>query len=386
MKSFKKIAAFALSAVMTVTMAMPAFAADPNDTEAGTSGADGNILAYNVDEVIVPTALAFAINPNGYTITQRDGDSTGSTAKVVSLNYGIVNESTNDKLVKISFDATYAADETKGQIEIVDAAEKAQPYDESSNPTGAQKGEYKIYLGIAAATAAPTTQADAAIDKDTSGLSDGTVLADVKMTAATAGVVPFAEKEAETGKKATAVIAFALDKAAYTLKNGETIDLTTTAAQLSSKLEMSAIGDIAGFTIVGDINPKADWSKAEAVKINITPVYEVKDASGDETAVANTHKQVEVPGPGITMTTAGLVTITNPECTAAELVAATGTCGTESYTLINNKTTITDAADGSITIQLGDGWKIWNDKSVTVSVTLKDGTQLTSSAVTLAIQ
>jgi hypothetical protein len=383
MKSFKKIAAFALSAVMTVTMAMPAFAADPNNVEAGTSGADGNILAYNVDEVIVPTALAFAINPNGYTITQRDGDSTGSTAKVVSLNYGIVNESTNDKLVKISFDATYAADETKGQIEIVDAAEKAQPYDESSNPTGAQKGEYKIYLGIAAATAAPTTQADAAIDKDTSGLSDGTVLADVKMTAATAGVVPFAEKEAETGKKATAVIAFALDKAAYTLKNGETIDLTTTAAQLSSKLEMSAIGDVAGFTIVGDINPKADWSKAEAVKINITPVYEVKDASGDESAVASTHKQVEIPQPAIAVTTAGVITITNPGCAAAELVA--GTCGnaTTRYSFIGNRSTITDEVDGSIKIVLGSAWlSDWSGKEITVEVTLADGTKLTSSAVT----
>ena len=384
MKSFKKIAAFALSAVMTVTMAAPAFAEDANTSDVGTTGADGNILAYNIDEVIVPTALAFAINPNGYTITQREGDETGSTAKVVSLNYGIANKSTNDKLVKITFDATYAADEDKGQIEIVGTAAEAQPYDENSNPTGAQKGEYKIFLGIAAATAAPTDQSDAAITKDTTGLDAGTALADVKMTAATAGITTFTEKEVETGKKATSVIAFALDKAAYTLQEGKTITLSTTAAELSTLLEMSAIGDVAGFTIVGDINPKADWSKAEATNINITPVYEVKDASGEETAVTGAYKQVEAPIPTAVLSTAGVITITNVECTAAQITVATLGNATTRYTLIGNRTTFKDVSDGTITIELGDVWK--NDfagKAIYAEITLPDGTKLTTPEVTL---
>lgn len=261
-----------------------------------------------------------------------------SNAQIVSLSYGIVNKSTGDKNVKVDFAATYTAAEGKKAIKFVDSAAKAQAYNASSNADGAKKGEHKIYLAVVSASALPTANTftyakttDTTIDntktyytKSASGFTKVTSaevadiatyyeatpataigigitaaeLSDVTMTTATAGIQAFAEG---TTNKADASIAYKLGKATYALKEGEKIDFSTTQADLANKLEMSAIGGVAGFTLTGAVNADADWTTADTTAILITPTYTITDATGSETAVENTYNQVKL-GPNLSQT------------------------------------------------------------------------------------
>ena len=271
-----------------------------------------------------------------------------SNSQVVSLNYGIANKSTEAKDVTIDIKATYTPTADKEAIVFVDTAEKAQAYDESTNADGAKKDELKMYLAIASA-ATPSGDA-AALTTDTYVKStafdasktyftkDGTTgafskagtqptadtfanatyyeetttigpeitagqLADVTMTAATGtSLRKFEAGEEGAAYKAKASIAYKLGEATYSVKAGEILDFDTTQAQLADKLEMSALGGVAGFTITGSINADADWTKADANAIVFTPVYEWEDANGKETAVSGGYNQVTLAAKTVTVT------------------------------------------------------------------------------------
>ena len=160
MKISKKVLSVTMSVVMLGSQAMPALA----DTTPTTSGGTANILDYAVESVVVPTTLKIALNPNGYEITTKYVEATThaanttyytessgtytkadpqptstnfssggpyytavtSTDQVVSLNYGVVNKSTDAKTVKVDFAATYTAEDGKKAIEFVDSETKAQ--------------------------------------------------------------------------------------------------------------------------------------------------------------------------------------------------------------------------------------------------------------------
>ena len=254
--------------------------------------------------------------------------------QVVSLNYGVANMSTGAKNVKVDFAVTYSAADGKKAIEFVDSITKAQAYNATSNPNGAKTGEHKIYLAVASASAVPTantymkatgsfdgsktyyTKSGAVYTKVASATADdfGTYyeatttigteitaaeLSDVTMTKATDGNQAFAKG---TTNKADASIAYSLEEATYALKEGEVVDFNTTQAQLANKLEMSALGGVAGFTLTGAVNADADWSEADATAITITPTYTITDATGTETEVENTYNQVTL-GPSLNTTT-----------------------------------------------------------------------------------
>lgn len=109
-------------------------------------------------------------------------------------------------------------------------------------------------------------------------------LSDVTMTKATVGNQAFVTG---TTNKADASIAYSLGAATYALKDGEIIDFDTAQGDLATKLEMSVLGGVAGFTLTGAVNADADWSEADAAAITITPTYAVTDATGSEVAVDN---------------------------------------------------------------------------------------------------
>lgn len=278
-----------------------------------------------------PQPTSFSAGTDYYTAVTADDE-------VVSLNYGIANKSTGAKNVKVDFAATYTAEDGKKAITFVDSAAKAQAYDATNNDVGAKSGEHKMYLAIASASAAPTAEthkkttdtspaanktyytkgADGSFTKLASAPSaddmktntyyeDDTVigveitaaeLSDVSMTKATAENKAFAKG---TTHQADASIAYNLGAAAYALKDGETIDFTTTQVQLANKLELSTIGGVAGFTLTGEINEDADWSEADATAITITPTYTITNAAGTETALTGTHNQVNL-GPSLATT------------------------------------------------------------------------------------
>jgi len=367
MKISKKALGAAMSLVVLGSQAMPVLASAPT-----TTGGSANILDYKVETVVVPTTLKIALNPNGYVVTTKyveattyaagteyyekkaDGSyskmdpqptsfATGttyytavtSTDQVVSLNYGIANKSTGAKNVKVDFAATYSPVDGKNAIEFVDSATKAQVYDATNNAEGAKKGEYKMYLAVASASALPTANTyakttDTAVDpsktyytksgdaytKVTTPVvaSIGTYyeatavigteitaaeLSDVNMTKATVGNQAFV---VGTTDKANASIAYSLGAATYALKDGEIIDFDTTQTQLAGKLEMSVLGGVAGFTLTGSVNTDVDWTEADATAITITPTYTVTDATGSEATVGTgAYNQVTL-GPSLAST------------------------------------------------------------------------------------
>lgn len=369
MKFSKKVLGTAMSLVVLGSQAMPVLATSTTPT---TTGGNANILDYEVQSVVVPTALKIALNPNEYDITTKyveeatytagtvyysksgttytkmDPQPTSFTAgttyykavtaddQVVSLNYGIANKSTGAKNVKVDFAVTYTATDGKKAIEFVDDVTKAQAYT-TSNTNGAKPGEHKMYLAVVSASGLPTANTYAKTTdtspqsgttyytKDASGnytavtspaaanigtyyVATTTIgteitaaeLSDVTMTKATVGNQVFAKG---TNTKADASIAYSLGTATYALKDGEKLDFDTTQADLADKLELSALGDVAGFTLTGAINADADWSEADAAAITITPTYTITDATGTETAVGSgAYKQVTL-GPSLNTTT-----------------------------------------------------------------------------------
>lgn len=269
--------------------------------------------------------------------TYYEADST-STDKVISFNYGIVNKSTVAKDVKISLEASYTPAANKEAIEFVDAETFATPKT-TANPLGAESDEMKMYLGVATVNATGITGVDTyyfktkdtAIDtgKKYYTVSSGVysevtspavadigtyyeqssamgtqvtadALGNVAMTAATTGVAPFVKGTSKT----TAEVNCIMTKATYNVKSGENIDFSTTQTALADKIEITELGTtgsgstlkttgVTGFTIVGNLNDEADWTKADATAINIAPTYEFTDVNDKEAnrAISGTLNQ-----------------------------------------------------------------------------------------------
>lgn len=450
MKISKKFLGTAMSLVLLGSQAMPVLAA--TDPAGGTTGGGANILDYEVETVVVPTALKIALNPNGYDITTKYVEATSFAAntvyykksgttysaanpqptstdfatggpyytatkvngQVVSLNYGIANKSTGDKDVEISFAATYTSDTdtTKKAIQFVDAETKAQAYNDSTNPNGAKAGEHKIYLAVASASAVPkantyvkttdstvdsnktyytksgstytkTTPADGDALKtcyeatDTIGVEiTSAELSDVTMTAATAGVQAFA---AGTTNKADASIAYKLGKATYALKDGDIIDFDTSQSDLATKLEMSALGGVAGFTLTGAINADADWTKADTDSITITPTYTIKDATGTETAVGSgAYNQVTL---GPTLATTAYTT----DASNSPVTVTVSNLGNETISSVVNVATSMDLQSNAFATVSGSTVTITSKylsyfaagENVSIKITTSGGTNLT---------
>ncbi len=293
MKNFKKILAFLCSATMIVSASATAFAAPPSQT-AGT----GNMLAYSTESVVVPTSIKVALNPAEYTVTVRPDatDSTKTTtAQIVTFNYGIANKSTANKIVNVEFRVSGTPDSDKTPITFVDSAALASEKT-TQNPTGAEAGELKMYLAVIGSTAAPKTAGDedfeVTVVEDGANTENATAanLVDVKMSNASSGSVVFAPKG---DYYAFAETAFSLGKATYDVQDNQSIDFDTTQEALASKMEMTELGDVTGFTIIGAMNKNADWTKADVSSLSFAPIYDIsKDATGNETA-AGGYKQVK---------------------------------------------------------------------------------------------
>lgn len=452
-----------------ISIAVLAIQVVPVLADEGTGGT-ANVLDYAVTTVVVPTSFKIALNPNQYSITTKyvktsdeviaDGktyytlaegvysavaspsaddlgsyyEAVKSTAQIVSLNYGIANKSTAAQDVTVDIKATYTATDSKTAITFVDSAEKAQAYNETSNPNGAKKNELKMYLAVASAAPAESGDAvTAATYKKATAYSEdkqyytksegafsaadvadvdafdagtfyeetttigpeilGTQLADVNMTPATgASVQAFA---AGTTDKANASVAYKLDEATYSLKDGEIIDFNTTQAQLADKLEMSDIGGIAAFTLVGSINADADWTQADTASIVFTPTYGWDESDGTETLVEGGYNQIAIEeviteaAPSIA-TTGYTFTAGNPVAVTVSLgagdLAATGitsitylspsgsvkTLNADNYSLEGNTLTFSSAyVDGLISSSISsrDHTITFND-SATTAVTV----------------
>lgn len=257
------------AAVLGLSM-MAGMTAYADETDANKAEVDAPIYALDVLDVVVPTTYAVAFNPGGLSITNG---SNAVTDQIISKNYGIVNKSTKDKLVTVSLTVDGQNDD---KIIFTDA----------DGVTNATAGEYKINLrAVPADDAANVKIGSTDIDKTTTAAA----LADVAMTAASAGIVDL--------NAGTTDLAFKLDKAEYKLKDGNTIDLgsTLTPAELQDKFEVKELNEkgYTAFTLKGTMNANAEWTKlTDAIKI--TAVYSSENVAGTLTVTAGTAGAVDL--------------------------------------------------------------------------------------------
>lgn len=314
MVNFKKLVAILCSATMVLGAPITAFATEPTTTP-GT----GNIVAYSIDTVTVPTEMKVSFNPQGWTIYYDDTDDTGTTKQIVSLNYAVSSMATMDRKFTVSFTASGTPGDTGSPVVFVNSADEVAPKTES-NPNGAELGEFKVYLAVAGATDKVTESRDGTAFEISSGAANitGALLADVTMTPATDGLEAFVANT----DGAESSIAFKLGKATYELKDDAHPSFDTTQTDFAGMVQPATLGDIVGFTFTGAMNSNADWTKANLSAISIEPEYEFEDVDGTEEEVASAgYNQITtVP----TEDTYKMV-IKNGTCTYRFATAPTGT-------------------------------------------------------------
>jgi hypothetical protein len=413
-------------------------ALNPNGYEVNTRYVEGESGKWS------SSGVYYAKDSSGhYSITKSASADTvedfytavSSSAQVVSLNYGIANKSTEAKVVKVDIKATYA-DTTNGsaaRIQFVNTANEAAPKTQD-NGSGALRDEFKMYLEIASASATPTaaTTFDLAsghvngtkyYTRSESGSSGNYVyekaspqpgandfsgdtlyfktthtigkyvtskdLGDVDMTLATDGRQTFAFDADTSGSKAS--VGYTLDVADYQLKDGAHLDFETVQDDMKDKLEMKTLGGVTAFTITGAVNKDADWSKAPAKFISITPIYTIENANGEETKVSGTLNQI-VLGPVMTISNAGVFTISGLSSTNAFKDLTIEYDGT-SYTMKESERGTwspnlpTSTSEGTFTFTPSGSWidlMTANDLTATLTYTVGGEDKTISKAIVIS--
>ena len=312
----------------------------------------------------MPTQYEVAFNPEGLTV--KTGDSATSTDQILSRNYGMINKGNKDQVFTV---ALKVEDQNNEKISFVETDQEV---------TDAKDGEYKIHLKAipADATEVKVGATPAAANKDTEAAD----LNNVSMTGADAAAV--------TLKAGENKIAFKLDKATYTPKTGSEVTLgTSTTNDVASNYDLTALAasgkGITAFTFGGSMNTNTEWNKLTG-GIKITAVYSNKVAPSSVTAISNTGAMVEVL-PDVTIDAAtGAISITNIEGTSYQSMSIND--GTQDWPMTDNDGTWDwdDAKDYTKVFTPAATWtEFLSGKSVTAKITLKDGTSVTSSAVTM---
>lgn len=374
LKSMKKVLAAVLSTTMVMGMSMTVLAADGEITSTSpTNPATGGsitapIFSYDITHVVVPTSYGVAFNPDGLNITVSTATTPAvtTTSPVASKNYGIINKSSKDKLVKVGLSVSSTA--PTGSVTFVDTAAEA---------TGAAKGEYKIYLEVVPADATDIKVYDAnGNEEDPTTATTPSSLAHVKMTkAASTATVPMKLGDNE--------VAFKLGKAEYSLKKDGSLNLEggitdNDVKDLYKVTDLDTDKGVTGFTFDGAMNSNADWTKVTG-KVEITPTYTIETTDDTVTVLDGTGAMTEV-GPQVSMTAGGLITMSGltAEQNKKSLKVAYGTGEWEvsnDATWDNSRWSSTSG--GTLAVQLGSSWMgniAKTDGNVTVKLTLTDNT------------
>lgn len=230
------------------------------------------IYNYEIDNVVVPTAYAMSLNP--YELPIEVGGGHVSTNQVVSRQYGIINKSSIDKIVKITF---FVEDLNGDKITFVNSADEAR---------NAEDDTYAVYLTLIPADEGEIKVEGNSVDKNTSA----SALSDVEMSGA--------EKQAIVLHPGENSIAFKLSKATYNFADGMP-SLTGEKPEGDGEkvLEVTELcpdgKGVTAFTFGGVMNPNASWEKL-LKGIKITAVYTYENAVGEEQIVEGTGAMIAV--------------------------------------------------------------------------------------------
>lgn len=228
------------------------------------------IYNYDVVNIVAPAKYAVALNP--YELAIKTGENEVSIDQVVSRKYGILNKSSTDKIVSITF---VVEDLNEGKIVFVDSAEEAQE---------AEVDVYAVYLAAVPADDSGVWIGGENADCDTTAID----LSDVEMNGAMDRAL--ALKEGEN------TISFKLSKAVYNFEDGSKLTLDGEDSEDKGGLMLSSLdpeeGGITAFTFTGAMNPKADWGKL-LYGVKISAIYTYETATGEEVILEGTGAMVE---------------------------------------------------------------------------------------------
>lgn len=353
----KKKLALTLCTTMVMGISMPVMAADPTVT--------APIYSFETLNVVVPTTYEVAFNPEGLTV--KTGSTTTSKAQILSRNYGMINKGNKDQVFTV---ALKIEDQNNNKISFVNSDQEV---------TDAEDGEYKIHL-----TAIPADSTEVKVGATPATATKDTTAADLDNVAMTG-----LDAAAVTLRSGENRIAFKLDKAAYTPKSGSEVTLgSSTSNDVSSNYDLTSLATggkgITAFTFGGTMNTNTEWNKLTS-GIKITAVYSNRVAPSGVTPIENTGAMVEVL-PDVTINaTTGAISVINVEGSSYQSMIIND--GTQDWPMTDNDGTWDwdDAKDYTKIFTPAETWtEFLSGKTVTVKVTLKDGTSITSSAVTLS--
>lgn len=227
------------------------------------------IYNYDVVNIVAPAKYAVALNP--YELAVRTGEDEVSTEQVVSRNYGILNKSSTDKIVSVTF---VVEDLNGGEIVFVDSAEEAWEADEDT---------YAVYLAAVPADDSGIWIDGEPVDCDTTAAE----LSDVEMKGAMDSALPLGEGEN--------TLSFKLSKAVYNFEDDRELVLDEEDSGNKGSLKLMSLdpgeGGITAFTFMGAMNRRADWGKL-LYGIKISAVYTYETAISEEEIVEGTGVMV----------------------------------------------------------------------------------------------
>ena len=315
-KKLVRFLATSLSVAMVAINPLTVFALNPDDDpHVQNPATTGNILAYAVDEYVVPTSIQIALNPQRFTVVTRPDDpltlgeneETTSNEEIISLNYGVANLSTTPKTINLEIQVEALGNEVDdlGDIQFVndptiitghEADNIAAPEIYLAVQKNNTEAPVTIYNGQAGGQPFAVTVNEYAVDNpdtvDVDETNDGVNthnvtpanLCDVVMTANVASAENFVRVSDTTAK---CEVSFGpVAAATYNVHDHQQIDMDTTQAQLiADKMEITQVGGVQGFTITGIMNSVQDWRAANVDGINalsFVPIYECVDYVEDQ--------------------------------------------------------------------------------------------------------
>lgn len=227
--------------------------------------------------VVVSSAYLLALNP--YCLPIMIGEDEVTTEQVISGNYGIVNKSSTDQIVRVSLTIE---DRNDGKLVFVDSAEEAW---------NAGEGVYAVYLA-----AVPANEEEVLVDG---------VLMDENITGEALQNVMMSEawEQAVTLYAGENEIAFKLSKAAYyiegavetTENNSEDDVVQEPRIEQETELVFGGLAPdgsgVTAYTFYGVMNPNAPWENLSG-GIRVSVVYTYQTADGSEEIIEGTGAMI----------------------------------------------------------------------------------------------
>ncbi len=225
--------------------------------------------------VVVPATYLLALNP--YSLPIKIAEDTITTAQVISGNYGIVNKSSTDQIVRVSLTVE---DRNDGELVFVDSAEEAM---------NAEEGVYAVYLAVVPADEEEILADGSPIDESVTGET----LQNVEMSGEQAVALHAGNNE----------IAFKLSGAVYRLEEtaSDNPEDESMESEEGSENEFEMILDglapngtgVTAYTFYGVMNPNAAWQNLSG-GIKLSVVYTYQTADGNEEIIEGTGAMVSV--------------------------------------------------------------------------------------------